>query len=948
MSFSWTAKRVLLVVGLGLSLFFFGRFAGHTIAASSGRPATGSNPIVVENQQPGSSLWQIPSGPGFQIADDTNNQIKGYASETSVNQGDSITFYVTVNPAQSFTLSIFRMGWYGGLGGRLMQTIGPISGTVQPVCPVIDSSTSLMACNWAPSYTLAIPSSWTDGIYLAVLTNGANYQNYVPFVVRDDARVAALLYQQSVNTYQAYNNWGGKSLYGYNSSDGARAYKVSFDRPYADDGSGDYFGWEVYFVQWLEENGYDVTYSTDVDTDGNANRLLGVKGFLVVGHDEYWTKAMYDAAQNARDAGVSLGFFGANAIYWQARYEPSATGVANRVLVSYKTSDTPNSIDPITATDPTLTTDLWRNPLPNRPEQALIGVQFTSQVGTVWSATVPYVVANSGNWVYAGSGLVDGDSIAGITGYETDRLWSGYPIPDQTTSSLLAESPYTDVSGGTDQQNASIYQALSGAWVFAAGTMSWSWALAEPGFIDPRIQQATTNVLNAFLTNVPVAVTATPTQPPPPTPTTAPSAYYDAVMASQPLAYWRLDESGGTLASDHQGTYDGTYIASPTLGATGAIAGDPDAAVSFDGASQFVDVPYSVGLNPATFSVEAWAEPSGGDGAYRGVIASRTYPQGWALYAGGDWEFWINSGAGMLVLSGGSVVDNCWTHLVATFDGTTASLYVDGSLVDSATVDAYQPQTINALTIGQSQPASNFWFPGTIDEAALYGRALSAVEVQNHYLLGSACAPPTVTATPTPSATATPTATSTWRPSATATATPRRPSPSPTATPSRTPTASPSFTATATSSATASATATATATPSRAITPTATASPEPTPGRPGRAVNPVVYVPDIAVAPPSASSLLATAAVPGVVAKTEQLHQRATARLTREDVPRDPDQRWIAPEQALSLVRRAHGTGRVRWIGLTSSRGKTIYRVRLGSGSFDVDAVTGVDVSPVS
>src|SRR5262249_17591756 len=153
--------------------------------------------------------------------------------------------------------------------------------------------------------TLAVPTTWTDGVYLAVLSNASGFQNYVPFVVRNDARAAGLLYQQPVNTYQAYNSWGGKSLYTFNSSGGTPTYKVSFDRPYNGDGSGDYFGWEVYLVQWLEQSGYDVTYNTDLDAELNAARPRSVKGVIIPGHSEYWTKAMYDGAQAARDAGVS-------------------------------------------------------------------------------------------------------------------------------------------------------------------------------------------------------------------------------------------------------------------------------------------------------------------------------------------------------------------------------------------------------------------------------------------------------------------------------------------------------------------------------------------------------------------------------------------------------------------------------------------------------------------
>src|SRR5262249_25191341 len=177
----------------------------------------------------------------------------------------------------------------------------------------------------------------------ALLTNAQKFQNYIIFVVRDDQRVADLLYQQSVTTYQANNNYPndnttGKSLYEFNSfgantvTGGPQAVKVSFDRPSINDGAGEFFMCEVYFVRWIERMGYDVAYATDIDTHANGARLRNYKGFLSVGHDEYWSQAMYDAAEAARDAGVNLAFFGANALYWQVRFEPSSRGVPNRVM----------------------------------------------------------------------------------------------------------------------------------------------------------------------------------------------------------------------------------------------------------------------------------------------------------------------------------------------------------------------------------------------------------------------------------------------------------------------------------------------------------------------------------------------------------------------------------------------------------------------------------------
>src|SRR2546425_1150802 len=192
----------------------------HATSAPVSVTVVNASPIVLENQQPGSGNWQMLLS-GFQPADDTVKQIKGYASATSVNKGESITFHVTVTPAQSYTMDVYRMGWYQGLLGRLMQSIGPLQGVAQPACPV-DADTGLIECDWTASYTLTVPTNWTSGMFVVMLTNAQGYQNYIPFVVRDDARRADIMFQQSVTTYQAYNNYPddrvtGKSLYAFNS-----------------------------------------------------------------------------------------------------------------------------------------------------------------------------------------------------------------------------------------------------------------------------------------------------------------------------------------------------------------------------------------------------------------------------------------------------------------------------------------------------------------------------------------------------------------------------------------------------------------------------------------------------------------------------------------------------------------------------------------------------------
>lgn len=492
-------RRCLAAVAVPLALML----ALFTACTGGGQGKT-SNPIVTENQLAGTDAWQL-GRPGFSIGTDEEGQVKGYASLTSVNKGGDIAFPVSVNPSQQVSADIYRMGWYGGLGGRLMAQLGSVTGTHQRRCAP-DRKTGIVDCAWSPTFTYTVPDDWTSGIYLVVLTNAAKYQGYITFVVRDDGRKADLLYQQSVTTYQAYNNYPlgtGKGLYEFNSfgaevpaTGTVRAAMVSFDRPYTDGyGSGQFAGnswnWERYYTGWLEHSGYDVTYSTDLDTHRDGARLRDAKAFLSVGHDEYWSKPMVDAAYAARDAGVNLGFFGSNTAYWQVRFEPSAAGVADRVMVCYKDA----AKDPVQG--PT-TTVLWRDPPVNRPEQALVGVQYTTHLKDNGDGSA-YIVQNSKNWVWKGTGFVEETRISGIVGYETDRVMPEFPHPDNQSYVTLSRSPVTDVGGGPEMASSAVYQAKSGAWVFASGTNHWSFGLGMPGVTNAGIQRATANVLDRFV-----------------------------------------------------------------------------------------------------------------------------------------------------------------------------------------------------------------------------------------------------------------------------------------------------------------------------------------------------------------------------------------------------------------------------------------------------------------
>ena len=461
--------------------------------------STFANPIQVENAKPGSTGWKLLQG--------RSTDIEGYASLTSVNIGSSVSFFVSTTFA-SFTLEIYRFGYYGGKGGRLVANAVTLAGHAQPV-PSPDPTTGLIECHWTDPYTITVPDDWVSGVFVAKLTaQPGGQQNWIMFVVRDDSRASDLLFQSSVTTMQAYNSWGGRSLYGFNSDGGVPAFKVSFDRPYgAGAGVTEFQRWEFPTIRFLEKEGYDLTYCTNIDTHENGDLLLRHRGFLSVGHDEYWSWDMRRNISNARDRGVSLGFLSSNTSYWQMRLESDSSGQPDRTIVAYKEKALVR--DPIVADgDPTndyLATTAFRNPPVNLPEEALIGSMWSY---TDEPITGDIVVENTSHWVFAGTNLHDGDHLPGLLGYEVDRMFSDFP----PGTVRLAHSPYTGYKGVPDYSDMTIYQAASGAWVFGTGSMEWAYGLDDTGphesptppggFASPAAQQITRNVLNRFITNV--------------------------------------------------------------------------------------------------------------------------------------------------------------------------------------------------------------------------------------------------------------------------------------------------------------------------------------------------------------------------------------------------------------------------------------------------------------
>jgi Domain of unknown function (DUF4347)/Domain of unknown function (DUF4082) len=481
--------------------------------ASSPVTVAAQNAIVVENQKAGTTAWKIPS------TNQATTEIEGFADATSINKGQAINLKISLAQAGQYKIDVYRLGYYGGAGGR--QVIPSITGLngVKQSGSTTNPNTRLVEYNWNTSYTLQTDASWTSGLYFVKLTDSrTGKQNYIQFTVRDDNRPADLGFQDAIATAQAYNNYGGYSVYDFNSNGGQRAYQVSFDRPfqYNTSAAAEQFNntltWEYNMARWLESQGYDVSYYTSLDVSTNPLQLYSQKTFLSVGHDEYWSGDQRNNVEKARDNGTNLTFFSANTAYWQVRYEPSTNGTANRVMTVYKDNSYPaigtgTSIDPIAQTNPTAATTLFRSPQVNRPENALLGVGYIGDNGSnnVYNG-FDYVVSNASDPYYANTGLQNGDKLKGLVGYEWDAVLNNGFTPSGlvvlSQSSVQPEGLLPPLPSGTNTTvaNSVRYTTTSGAKVFSTGSIQWVWGLDSDGVtnprVDSRVQQIAANIFS--------------------------------------------------------------------------------------------------------------------------------------------------------------------------------------------------------------------------------------------------------------------------------------------------------------------------------------------------------------------------------------------------------------------------------------------------------------------
>jgi hypothetical protein len=538
-------------------------------------PPPVGNPIACENANAGNppSEWDIVDydlAPPYSVRPDVN--LVGFATKMSVNKGQSIDFKIQTD-ATSFRIDVYRIGYYGGNGARFMATLGTFSGPTNQPSPsdlppldptthcVRDLATYLLDCgNWDTTTSWSVPSNAVSGVYIAKLVRlspADGRSNHIIFVVRDDSSTSPLLVQTSDPTWQAYNYWGGFSLYRgkWNTTDCSakdtvfdslptvigvpgRAYKVSYNRPFAmtkwpapcelqgegengyfrdgtsaTGGAHGFFSAEYSMVRFLERNGFDVSYISGVDTAQNGALLLNHATFIASGHDEYWSGDQRAAVEKARGAGVNLAFFTGNDIYIKTRWESSIAGTPTsyRTLVTYKE-------DPINRQHVPIGTVVWTGewratpvdpPLDGgRPENALTGT--IGYVVDERPMTAPDLRFRDHrfwrNISWSGNPPTplgaDSNGNGRVIGYE----WNVAPDDASTPAGLMRLSEtHCHVPAQPEHacytpkiHNMTLYRDRSGAFVFSAATVQWALGIEDAApFLNaadvPKEQVATTH-----------------------------------------------------------------------------------------------------------------------------------------------------------------------------------------------------------------------------------------------------------------------------------------------------------------------------------------------------------------------------------------------------------------------------------------------------------------------
>jgi hypothetical protein len=444
--------------------------------------------------------------------------VDGYVALQAVRPGQTERIYVSAPGASAVRIRVFRVGWYGGKGGRAVLVSNRLHVPRQPPCSHA-VATGLTECRWHPTLSFQIPSALPSGVYIAKLSTATGASD-VLFVVRS-AGAQPLLAQVGTSTYQAYNAWGGNSLYP-GGTDRVRVtgttqgVEVSDQRPYDSvTGAGQFFARDVAMIRFLERYGYPVSYTTSESVGTDPGQLSGHKALIDFGHSEYWSSRQADGFAHARDAGASLLFFSSDTLGWRVRYTAassaaSRSGEPGHTIVGYKEHAAldPNRSEP---------TGEFADRGAGLAGSAYLGC-ITPRVQTSGPPTYRYyswapAAGVQPAWLFKGTGITSSTRIPGIVGYELDMRTSGSPAGTQvlgsgSTPCMSVTGPGEPVPGpGQNMAQTTLSAAGSGAFVFDTGTLGWELALEPvpsaspdaPTAPDPRVVAMTRNVIERAL-----------------------------------------------------------------------------------------------------------------------------------------------------------------------------------------------------------------------------------------------------------------------------------------------------------------------------------------------------------------------------------------------------------------------------------------------------------------
>jgi hypothetical protein len=491
-------------------------FAG-TLVSPDGRytwlvRTQGAQPsVAAENRFPGTTAWRLP-GRAAEIGGRAYGDVRGYVSRETVRAGESETIYVSAPRARTVRIRIFRMGWYRGLGGREVLSSRPLRVRAQPACPH-NYETGLTECAWHPTLSFVVPSALPSGVYIAKLTASTGGSDCL-FVVLA-ARAQPLLVQLPTSTYEAYNTYGGDSLYPGGAdrvgiTGTTQGVEVSYERPYDSiTGAGEFFARDVAMVRFLERYGYPVAYTTSESVNEDPAQVMGHRALIDIGHSEYWSEKQAAAFASALRAGTDLLFFGSDTMAWRIRYVRASraagqAGAPDRTIVAYKqfASLDPNRNFP-TGTFPgggaSLTGSAYQDCITPRLSK---GGPPTYR----YYRWVPSIDLRP-QWLFAGTGITSSTLIGGIVGYELDMRTPASPRRTEVLGAGAAPcmgAARGERVGGRPESVAqtTLYTARSGALVFNTGTLGWELGLEPVPSASPDAPRAPNPYLVALTRNL--------------------------------------------------------------------------------------------------------------------------------------------------------------------------------------------------------------------------------------------------------------------------------------------------------------------------------------------------------------------------------------------------------------------------------------------------------------